>query len=88
MTKDIDFGRIDFDFWSNTKRDIVMELLTHRPTFSISDIHRAIGKSYSVTYKHILELKEKGILSLHSKNGSTMVSLKKGDIALSEIFMD
>ena len=85
---DVDFNRIDFDFWSNTKRDIVMELFTHGPTFSISDIHRSIGKSYSVTYKHILELKVKGIVALHNKQGSTMVSLKKGCFSLSEIFMD
>jgi DNA-binding transcriptional ArsR family regulator len=73
------FKRIDFDFWCNSRRDIVL-LLSGRGSFSISEVARMIGLSYGTTHAHIMKLHERGALDIKHEGLMAMVSLRIVDL--------
>jgi hypothetical protein len=58
--------RIDFDFWNESKKKIVLCLLNGKID-SISDLSRRVGLSYSVTYTHVADLAVAGVIILSKK---------------------
>lgn len=55
---------IDFDFWCNAKRDIVLVIDKAKSVSSVAELSRLIKKSYSVTYRHVVDLEEAGYLQV------------------------
>ena len=85
MIQEDDVKRINFDYWSNAKRDIVLVLWDLKPVGadSISDLARRVKKSFSVTYKHVQELQELGVLLIDSKKKVRLLATK---LSIDEIF--
>jgi predicted transcriptional regulator len=59
---------IDFDYWSNVKLNIIINLIELKEINSISEMSRLIDRSFSDTHKHVTSLCEKGIIKLSKKN--------------------
>jgi predicted transcriptional regulator len=59
---------IDFDYWCNSKIDIIINLLELKEINSISEMSRLINRSFSVTHKHITDLCNKKIIKIIKKS--------------------
>lgn len=64
---------IDFDFWCNAKRDIVLIVSRAKIISSVSEISRLIKRSYSVTYRHVADLEDVGVLRV--KEGISLMTV-------------
>lgn len=79
---------IDFDFWCNAKKEIIIALYESGSIESISEMARIIDRTFSVTYRHLSSLKEKGYINIQksNKNNVMIINLYDSKLLPKDIF--
>ena len=79
---------IDFDYWCNSKKDIILVLMERGKVESVSELARIIDKGFSVTYRHVLDLQMRGMVAFRKTDDTNKreIRLRKEDLTLEEAF--
>ena len=71
-----DIKEIDFDYWCNAKRDIIVALWERGKVESISELSRLINKGFSVTHRHLSDLHMRGLVMFESNEAGNKRSIQ------------